>query len=122
VQTVATKLQRKTFAEPDALEKLAADLRVIADESRLRILDFLTAGEQCVCDITQALGLSQPLISYHLAVLREAGLVCVRRDARWLYYSINVERLQQINAYYRQLFDPERISTAPWQEREGRCK
>lgn len=97
------------MVESSALRKLAADLHVIADETRLRILDFLANGEQCVCDITGALGLSQPLASYHLAVLREAGMVHVRRDAHWIYYSINWARLQDIISSCQKVFDSERL-------------
>ncbi len=68
-------------------------LRVIADENRLRILKLLTQQETCVCDIIEQLGLPQPLASHHLGVLRQAGLVCNRRDAQWVYYSIVAERL-----------------------------
>ncbi|MBC7233539.1 MAG: winged helix-turn-helix transcriptional regulator [Chloroflexi bacterium] len=106
-----TELTQWVLTEPSTLENLAAALRAIADETRLRILDFLATGEQCVCDITQALGLSQPLASYHLAVLREAGLVHVRRDARWMYYSIHLEHLQDVIASCQQLFNPERVSS-----------
>lgn len=115
---VITELQQLTAVESSALRKLATDLRIIADETRLRILNFLANGEQCVCDITEALGLSQPLASYHLAVLREVGLVHVRRDARWIYYSINIERLQGIIAACQQLF-AERVSKVPIQR--ARC-
>jgi len=122
VKAIATEPQQTTLAAPSTLEKLAAELRVIADERRLCILYLLTSGEQCVCEITEALGISQPLASHHLGVLREAGLVRDRRDARWIYYSINVECLQEINACYGQLFDPQRISIAPHQDKEGRCR
>jgi len=106
----------------DLSKKLADYLRVIADERRLRILAFLHDGERCVCEITEALNISQPLASYHLAMLREAGFVRDRRDARWAYYSINPERLQELNALYWQLFDPQRISTAPQRETRVRCR
>ncbi len=80
-------------------------LRVIADENRLRILKLLTQQETCVCDIMAQLDLSQPLASHHLGVLRQAGLVCDRRDAQWVYYSIVPERLAELNARYLALLD-----------------
>ncbi|MGC8787384.1 MAG: ArsR/SmtB family transcription factor [Anaerolineae bacterium] len=116
METVTTERQQIVRTEPSTLERLAADLRILADGTRLRILDFLATGEQCVCDITQALGLSQPLASYHLAVLREAGLVKVRRDERWIYYSLNLERLQDLFTSCQRLFDPERVSNVPTQK------
>ena len=59
-----------------------------ADPTRLRILNLLSVGEVCVCDLTRVLGMSQPKVSRHLAVLREAGLVNDRKDGRWVHYSL----------------------------------
>ena len=64
--------------------------RMLADPTRLRITLLLTAeGELCVCELTHALGLSQPKISRHLAHLRESSLVQSRRAGQWMYYRIN---------------------------------
>ena len=89
----------------EGLAELAGMLRVIADENRLRILALLVRQETCVCDIMEKLDLSQPLASHHLGVLRQAGLVCDRRDAQWVYYSIAPERLAELSARYLALFD-----------------
>lgn len=89
----------------EGLAELARMLRVIADENRLRILALLVRQETCVCDIMEKLDLSQPLASHHLGVLRQAGLVCDRRDAQWVYYSIAPERLAELSARYLALFD-----------------
>ena len=64
--------------------------RMLADATRLRIALLLTAeGELCVCELTHALGLSQPKISRHLAHLRESRLLLSRRAGQWMYYRIN---------------------------------
>lgn len=64
----------------------------LANPSRLRCaLLLLERGELCVCEITQALGLTQPHVSRHLALLRERGLVVDRRDGHWVYYRIDPE-------------------------------
>jgi ArsR family transcriptional regulator len=66
--------------------------RLLADETRLRCLTLLAAeGELCVCELTHALGLSQPKVSRHLAVLRENGVVSDRRAGLWVYYRLNPE-------------------------------
>lgn len=70
-------------------EGLAALFRALGDETRLRIFLLLARGEFCVCEIEDMLGLSQSLVSNHLAVLRRLGLVRSRRDeedARWIFY------------------------------------
>jgi len=64
--------------------------RMLADETRLRVLMLLTAeGELCVCELTHALGLSQPKISRHLARLRDSGLLLTRREGKWMHYRID---------------------------------
>ena len=62
----------------------------IANDIRLRCLVLMQLeGELCVCELTHALDLSQPMISRHLALLRETGLVATRRVGQWMYYSIH---------------------------------
>jgi ArsR family transcriptional regulator len=62
----------------------------LANEVRLRCLILLqNQGELCVCELTHALDLSQPMISRHLALLRDNGLVEDRREGQWIYYRIN---------------------------------
>ncbi len=69
---------------PDSLFKL------LADTTRLRCLFLMqTEGELCVCELTHALGLSQPKVSRHLASLREAGIVLDRREGLWIYYRLH---------------------------------
>ncbi len=64
----------------------------LSSEIRLRCLMLLQLqGELCVCELTHALGLSQPMISRHLALLRDTGLVNDRRAGQWIYYCINPE-------------------------------
>jgi len=77
-------------------ELLVSRLRALADHNRLRILDVLREGERCVCRLTEALELGQPLLSHHLKVLREAGLVSGRRDGRWVHYSIVPDALAEV--------------------------
>ncbi len=64
--------------------------QALANESRLRCLVLLQRqGELCVCELTHALNLSQPMISRHLALLRESNLVLDQRFGQWIYYRIN---------------------------------
>ncbi|WKE67093.1 metalloregulator ArsR/SmtB family transcription factor [Gallaecimonas kandeliae] len=63
--------------------------KCLADDTRLRCLLMLAAkGELCVCELTEALALSQPKVSRHLAQLREAGLLSARRDGKWVFYRL----------------------------------
>lgn len=76
---------------PAKAQRLADDLKVLADPVRLQILDILAAhpGQVCVCDLEAALPIQQPTISHHLGLLRRAGLVSVARKGLWAYYTIN---------------------------------
>jgi DNA-binding transcriptional ArsR family regulator len=75
--------------KPPDTDDLAPLFRALADETRLKIFALLTRDELCVCEIEDILGLTQSLVSNHLAVLRRVGLVRWRRDAedsRWIFY------------------------------------
>jgi ArsR family transcriptional regulator len=66
--------------------------QILSDETRLRALALMAReGELCVCELVQALGVSQPKISRHLGALREAGIVGQRRHAQWVYYRIRTD-------------------------------
>src|SRR5436309_15593980 len=71
----------------------------LSDETRLRILERLRAGERCVCEMTDALDAAQSRLSFHLKVLKDAGLVTDRREGRWMYYALNRAALEQITAF-----------------------
>lgn len=71
------------------MEELRAIGQAFGDTSRLKILGFIQRfGDVCVCEITESLGLSQPLVSRHLRLLKSAGLVQSRKEGRWMIYSL----------------------------------
>jgi ArsR family transcriptional regulator len=83
---------------PEA-EELAARFKALADPTRVAIVNRLSsADEVCVCDLTDACGLSQPTISHHLRILREAGLVESSRRATWAYYRLVPEAVGTLRA------------------------
>ena len=63
--------------------------KALADETRLRVLKLLGRGELCVCEIAAALDLEQPRLSFHLRILKRAGIVVDRRQERWIVYRLN---------------------------------
>jgi len=67
----------------------------LSDETRLRILERLRRGERCVCDLSDALEAAQSRLSFHLRILKDAGLVTDRRAGRWSYYATSPEALSQ---------------------------
>jgi len=70
------------------LSRLARVFHALSDETRLCLLAMLRDGERCVCDLTSALSAGQSRLSFHLKILKEAGLVVDRRDGRWVHYSL----------------------------------
>jgi len=72
-------------AKPYELDLL---FRALADRTRLRLMNLMGADEVCVCFLVEALKLTQPKISRHLAYLRRAGLVAARREGKWMHYRL----------------------------------
>jgi len=91
-------------AEPlttQSAQSLAPVFKALGDPVRLRLLSLVAShvgGEACVCDISPSFDLSQPTISHHLKVLREAGLLEAERRGTWVYYRVIPAALQQLSA------------------------
>ncbi len=80
---------------------LARMFKALGDPARLRLMSIVAShegGEACVCDLTPAFDLSQPTISHHLKVLREAGLLACERRGTWVYYRVVPAALAQLAA------------------------
>ena len=94
------------------LKKMAERLAVLAEPKRLLIYNLLIDGVQCNCNLGDMLHMAPNLISHHLGVLREAGLVDVEHDlldARWVYYSVNRAALEELHTAFGSVFNPARI-------------
>jgi ArsR family transcriptional regulator len=93
-QRCCTPLAEAPLSEADA-ERLASALRIVADPARLRLLSLIAAaGEGCVCDLTEPLGLSQPTVSHHLRVLTDAGLLVREKRGRWAFFRVQPDGLE----------------------------
>jgi ArsR family transcriptional regulator len=96
----------------DELADFARWLKVICEPNRLLLLEKIIEGVQCNCEIGEALQMAPNLISHHLSVLREAGLIETERDpvdGRWVYYSINPKAMDELRSLFGDFFDTERI-------------
>lgn len=80
----------------EAFAAAAAPFRALADPTRLRVVAFLRAGEACVCEVQRALDVPPNLLSHHLKVLREAGIVIATRRGRWIDYRLDVAALADL--------------------------
>ena len=89
---------------PAATRTVAPDLRravalfhALSDETRLSILEMLRDGERCVCELQDELDAAQSRLSFHLRVLKDAGLITDRREGRWSYYAIAPGALGEVH-------------------------
>ena len=85
----------------EQLKKIDSDqfigiMESLSDPIRINILELMMAGEICVCDIVKVTGLSQSKISYHIKILKDAGLISDRQEGRWVYYKLDLEVLSDI--------------------------
>ena len=87
---------------PD-LARAARLFHALSDATRLGILEMLGGGEQCVCDLQSALDAGQSRLSFHLRVLRDAGLVTDRKEGRWSYYAPVPDALAEAHDLVRAL-------------------
>jgi ArsR family transcriptional regulator, arsenate/arsenite/antimonite-responsive transcriptional repressor len=101
-------------AKPSApLADRAQLFHALSDETRLAILERLRAGERCVCDLQGALDAAQSRLSFHLKVLKDAGLVRDRKEGRWSYYTLVPARVAELEAYGRHLAARRTAGPAP---------
>lgn len=73
--------------------------RLLADPTRLRLLSLVSnapGGESCVCDLPDALGVSQPTVSHHLKALHEGGLLAREQRGRWAWYSVRHDAIREL--------------------------
>lgn len=97
---------------PVQMERLIAQLKALANPKRLQMIHLLMEGVQCNCELGDALEMAPNLISHHMSILRDLGLVEMERDAvdaRWVYFSINETALTRLNQDFGTFFAPDRI-------------
>ena len=80
--------------------------KALSEPMRLQILDMLSCGEMCACDLLKHLPISQPTLSHHMKALVESGLVQVRRSASWMYYAIDPHRVAELESLIEALTHP----------------
>ena len=88
IDLARVKKIRLALVAPDAVQALADTFSALGDPTRVRILDALSHGELCVCDLIGVVDKPQPTVSRHLSYMRKAGLVRARKQGLWQYYSL----------------------------------
>lgn len=99
--------------EPVVQDQVQRLLRALAEPIRLRVVQALWHGERCVCELTSDLDLAQSKLSFHLKVLKEAGLIRARQEGRWIYYRLEPSSLLPLRDWLGQLADASQSPAAP---------
>ena len=86
-------------SSPATPNLIASGFHALSDALRINVLELLRQRELCVCELCDALGVTQSKLSFHLKTLKEAGLVRARQDGRWIYYSLNLPQLVALEQY-----------------------
>ncbi len=93
-----------------ALQNLAALGHALGDEMRLRILSLLLErGETCVCELMETVGTTQSNVSFHLAVLKNSGLITHKKISKWVFYRINLQALERHLTTMQTMFSKTRL-------------
>jgi ArsR family transcriptional regulator len=87
----------------ETLEETARWFHALGDRTRLQIIDRLGEGEQCVCDLTGLLETGQSRLSFHLKILKDAGILTDRREGRWVYYALNPAAVEKLERFVGEL-------------------
>jgi ArsR family transcriptional regulator len=99
------------------IDRTARLFHALSDGTRLSILQRLRFGERCVCDLTDALDAAQSRLSFHLKVLKDAGLVTDRKEGRWMYYTLNTDTLAEMS----EMVDALAAAPSAAERRNGCC-
>ena len=82
-------------ATHDRTERAIELFHALSDETRLEIIELLRKGERCVCELTDTLDAAQSRLSFHLRVLKDAGIIRDRKDGRWVHYELDPEAFDE---------------------------
>lgn len=78
------------------ISELESTLRALAQSTRLKIIKLLVERDLCVCELEEILQITQPAVSQHLRVLKNAGLVRENRSGQWVFYSLDLDAVRQV--------------------------
>lgn len=80
--------------------------KALADETRLKIVEMLSCGEMCACDILESFQITQPTLSYHMKILTDSGIVINRKEGPWVFYGNNDELIKEVKEFWNLITAP----------------
>lgn len=96
--------------------------KALSDETRLKIVDMLSCGEMCACDILESFSISQSTLSYHMKILVDSGLVQAVRDGAWMRYTLNKEKVNAALAFFAEISSEKADCVCNQRTRKNNCK
>jgi ArsR family transcriptional regulator len=84
-------------------EEYVPIFKAFADVTRLKIVDMLSCGEMCACDILEFFNITQPTLSYHMKILTDCELVNARKDGAWMKYSLNLNKFNKFEGFIKNI-------------------
>lgn len=79
-------------------------IKALSDPNRLKIIDILSCGEECACNLLEDFEFTQPTLSHHMKVLAECGIVQARKEGLWSYYSLNLTNCNKLMLFLMNIF------------------
>lgn len=95
--------------------------KALGDTTRLRIIEMLSCGELCACDILECFEITQPTLSYHMKILTECGLVISRKEGSWMHYSNNTQLIELVKNYWTNITTEHKDCICKSTKADGRC-
>jgi ArsR family transcriptional regulator len=80
-----------------------AIFKALADETRLKIIEMISCGEMCACDILESFQITQPTLSYHMKILTDCGLIKSRKEGLWIKYSCNIKKIEEVKQFWNNI-------------------
>ncbi|HWT76195.1 MAG TPA: metalloregulator ArsR/SmtB family transcription factor [Mobilitalea sp.] len=80
--------------------------KAFADETRLKIIEMLSCGEMCACDILEYFQITQPTLSYHMKILTDCGIVASRKEGAWVIYNNNTDLMKEVKELWNKISEP----------------
>ena len=95
--------------------------KALGDETRLKIIEILSCGELCACDILESFDITQPTLSYHMKILTESGLVRSRKEGSWIRYQNNTELISEIKLFWDTITTEQENCSCKKSKEDNRC-
>lgn len=105
----------------DQYADYASVFKALGDTTRLKIIEMLSCGELCACDILECFEITQPTLSYHMKILTECGLVIGRKEGSWMHYSNNTQLIEMVKNYWTNITTEHKDCICKSTKTDGRC-